>query len=223
MRRLVERFKLLHDIQLKKIVLLFSCIALFACNDKIKKLPYLGNHSEIVSKNGEKVQSFFSVPDFRLVNQDSVVITNQSFNGKVYIADFIFLKCPTICPIMNVELKRVYDVYKDNMNVLFASHTIDPENDSIPALKAYSDQLGVEATKWFFLHGEKNDIYHLAEKGYFSQAYENKEVPGGYAHSGGFLLVDAQRHIRGVYDGTNTEDVDRLISEIEILLKEKLD
>lgn len=224
MSGLGSNFLLSHYIDLKKIILLFfSCFILFSCQKKSIKLPYLGNHKEVISENGEIIRHYFKVPNFQLINQDSIVINNTSFEDKIYIADFIFLKCPTICPIMNVELKRVYDIYKDNSNVLFASHTIDPENDSIPALKVYSDQLGVEATKWFFLHGEKDYIHQLAEKGYFSQAYENKEVPGGYAHSGGFLLVDKQRHIRGVYDGTNAKDVDRLIIEIEILLQEKLD
>lgn len=163
---------------------------------------------------------YFEVPSFNLINQDSLPVSNKTFENKIYIADFIFLKCPTICPVMNKELKRVYDVFKDNPAVLFASHTIDPQNDSIPLLKAYSEQLGVDSQKWHFLHGEKEYIYQLAETGYFTQAYADLQAPGGYAHSGGFILVDKNRHIRGVYNGTNTADVDRLIKEIVILLHE---
>ncbi len=205
-----------------KVILFFSIFIVFiSCSSNSEKLPYLGNHTEVVSKTQTKVINYFKVPDFSLTNQDSITISNDSFKNKIYIADFIFLKCPTICPIMNQQLKRVYDVFKDNSQVLFVSHTIDPENDSIPVLKAYSDQLGVDSKKWHFLHGEKKDIYQLAEKGYFSQAYENVNAPGGYAHSGAFILVDKNRHLRGVYDGTNSADVDRLIKEIVILLQEK--
>jgi len=130
------------------------------------------------------------------------------------------LKCPTICPKMNVEMKRVYQAYQEQERVVFVSHTIDPENDSIPLLKAYSESLGIATKKWQFLHGDKEEIHRLAE-GYFMQAYQDLNAPGGYAHSGGFLLIDENRHIRGVYDGTNSKDVDRLIDEIALLLKEK--
>jgi protein SCO1/2 len=117
----------------------------------------------------------------------------------------------------------VYDIYKDSSEVLFASHTIDPENDSITLLKAYSNQLGIDSKKWYFLHGEREYMHNLAENGYFSQAYQDQNVPGGYAHSGGFILVDKRKHIRGVYDGTDSDDVNRLIKEIAILLNEKLE
>ncbi|MBW3517730.1 SCO family protein [Flavobacterium sp. NKUCC04_CG] len=204
-----------------KNVLLISFILIFISCTNADKLPYLGNHNTVMSKNQTKVIQHFKVPDFNLTNQEGIAITNASFNNKIYIADFIFLKCPTICPIMNQQLKRVYDVFKKNKEVLFVSHTIDPENDSIPVLKAYSEQLGVDSKKWHFLHGEKKDIYKLAEQGYYTQAYQEPQAPGGYAHSGGFILVDENRHLRGVYDGTNAADVDRLIKEIVILLKEK--
>ncbi len=205
-----------------KAIVLFSFLVVFiSCSTNSEKLPYLGNHKEVISSSQTKTLQYFKVPDFTLTNQDRITITNESFKNKIYIADFIFLKCPTICPIMNQQLKRVYDVFKNNEDVLFVSHTIDPQNDSIPVLKAYSEQLGIDSKKWHFLHGEKKDIYKLAEKGYFSQAYEDSQAPGGYAHSGGFILVDKNRHLRGVYDGTNSADVDRLIKEIVILLNEK--
>lgn len=202
--------------------ILFSAIVflLVSCSNKPKKLPYLGNQEKEMVNNQTIVDHYFRVPDFKLLNQDSLEITNETFKNKIYVTDFIFLNCPTICPVMNTQLKRVYDVYKNNPNVAFVSHTIDPENDSIPALKNHANNLGIDQDKWHFLHGEKNQIYTLAEKGYFAQAYQDSLAPGGYAHSGGFLLVDKNRHLRGVYDGTNQKDVDRLIKEIVILLEE---
>lgn len=187
-----------------------------ACQQE-KELPYLGNHT----KNTDDSIAYFKVPDFELRNQDSILITPKTLKDKIYIADFIFLKCPTICPVMNREMKRVYDAYQNNDNVVFVSHTIDPKNDSIPALKNYQEALGVKADKWHFLHGNQEDMFALAETGYYTQAYQEDSAPGGYAHSAGFVLVDKNRHIRGVYDGTNPTDVDRLIKEIEILIPKK--
>ncbi|WP_255493510.1 SCO family protein [Myroides sp. WP-1] len=192
-----------------------------ACSKESKELPYLGNHTTVTSPTGEKTEKYYEIPAFSLRNQDSLVVNNQTLKGKVYIADFIFLQCPTICPKMNTEMKRVYDTYSHVEEVVFVSHTIDPKNDSIPVLKAYSESLGVNPTKWYFLHGDEAEIHQLAQ-GYFMQAYQENNAPGGYAHSGGFLLIDQQQHIRGVYDGTNPADVDRLSKEIQLLLKEKM-
>lgn len=185
-----------------------------ACGKEVNELPYLGNHTE----EGGKVEKYYEIPQFSLLNQDSLLVSNQTLAGKVYVADFIFLQCPTICPKMNVEMKRVYDAYQTEEKVLFVSHTIDPKNDTIPVLKAYSESLGVDPLKWHFLYGKEQVIHQLAQ-GYFMQAYQETNAPGGYAHSGGFLLIDGQQHIRGVYDGTNSADVDRLIQDIKLLLK----
>ncbi|WP_306350742.1 SCO family protein [Flavobacterium sp. '19STA2R22 D10 B1'] len=196
--------------------------ALFSCQKEGSKLPYLGNTAQVKESSGiqGRGEGYFKVLDFEFLNQEGIKVNNETFKNKIYVADFMFLKCPTICPVMNTEMKRVYDVYKKNDKVLFVSHTIDPDNDSIPALKSYAEHLGVDSRKWHFLYGAKKDIYTMAEKGYFAQAYEDEKAPGGYAHSGGFLLIDSKRHIRGVYDGTNPTDVDRLIKEIVILLQE---
>lgn len=185
-----------------------------ACGKEVNELPYLGNHTE----EGGKVEKYYEIPQFSLLNQDSLLVSNQTLAGKVYVADFIFLQCPTICPKMNVEMKRVYDAYQTEEDVLFVSHTIDPKHDTIPVLKAYSESLGVDPLKWHFLYGKEQVIHQLAQ-GYFMQAYQETNAPGGYAHSGGFLLIDGQQHIRGVYDGTNFADVDRLIQDIKLLLK----
>lgn len=205
---------------MKQILLISFIFTLISCNEKSEKLPYLGNHVEVTENGQSVIKKHFEVPEFKFVNQDKATVTNKTFQGKIYIADFIFLRCPTICPVMNLQMKRVYDAFKEDEQVLFVSHTIDPENDSVEVLKAYADKLGVDSKKWHFLHGDKKEIYDLAEKGYFAQAYEDMDAPGGFAHSGGFVLVDEKGHLRGVYDGTNAEDVDRLMKEVVILLAE---
>ncbi|MBB1151118.1 SCO family protein [Myroides sp. NP-2] len=205
---------------MKRILPFFFVSFLLACSQEAKQLPYLGHPVTETLASGETVEKHYEIPDFELLNQDSLVVNNQTLGGKIYIADFIFLQCPTICPKMNAEMKRVYDAFHENENVVFVSHTIDPKNDSIPALKAYSESLGVDGAKWHFLHGEEGAIHQLAQA-YFMQAYQASDAPGGYAHSGGFLLIDPDQHIRGVYDGTSTTDVNRLLAEIPVLLNEK--
>ena len=202
---------------MRNVGLFFVALFAIACTHEAKQLPYLGNHTG--SEN--QADEHYRIPVFSLVNQEGEAVTNETLKGKIYIADFIFLQCPTICPKMNLEMKRVYDAYQTQENVVFVSHTIDPKNDSIPVLKAFSETLGVHAPKWHFLHGDEAVMHQLAQ-GYFMQAYQENNAPGGYAHSGGFLLIDKQQHIRGVYDGTSTADVDRLIKEIQLLLNEEI-
>lgn len=206
---------------MKWFVSFLGIFLVFACSNEVKQLPYLGNHTEEVSPTGEKIEKYYTIPAFSFLNQDSLTVANQTLAGQLYVADFIFLQCPTICPKMNVEMKRVYDAFLDKENVRFVSYTIDPKNDSIPLLKAYSESLGVDPKKWHFLHGDEREIHRLAE-GYFMQAYQETNAPGGYAHSGGFLLIDGKQHIRGVYDGTNPTDVNRLISDLHLLVNEPI-
>jgi protein SCO1/2 len=185
-----------------------------SCQKPQEKLPYLGNP---VVEGKDTI--YPKISDFKFINQDSVVVTQQTFANKIYVADFIFLSCPTICPRMNTQLKLVYDVYKDNPNILFLSHTIDPERDTVDKLKLFSQSKGV-SDKWHFVTGNRDSIYSIATNSYFATAYKDSKEPGGYVHSGGFLLVDKNKHIRGVYDGTNPEETKRLISDIKILLNE---
>lgn len=118
-------------------------------------------------------------------------------------------------------MTKVYEAYKSNSNILYISHTIDPLNDSIPRLKSYSENLGADPKKWFFVTGDKDKIYALAKESYFATAYSDSTAPGGYVHSGGLLLVDKNKHIRGVYDGTDPKETERLITDIKTLLNEQ--
>lgn len=200
---------------MKKLNYLFLLVTFFLSCNQEKKLPFLGKP---VAKNGKK--TFPKIPAFTFTNQNGKIVTEKNFEEKIYVADFIFLNCPTICPIMSKELKKVYDVFQHEDKIKFISHTIDPKNDTVDKLKAYSNSLNINANKWYFVTGNEEEIYNLATQHYFTIAYKDSKEPGGYVHSGGLLLIDKNKHIRGVYDGTNEKETNRLIHDIEILLKE---
>ena len=164
---------------------------------------------------------YHQVADFSFVNQDSSVITPATFENKIYVADFFFTSCPTICPIMKKEMLRVYEEFKDNEQVAILSHTIDPEYDTVGLLHDYAERLGVESDTWHFVTGDKGEIFDIGLKSYMVTAMEDEEAPGGRIHSGAFILVDKQRRIRGMYDGTVTEQVDVLINDIHRLLQKE--
>lgn len=201
---------------MKKITFLFLSCLLISCAPKQEKLPFLGN--PIV--NGTDIVHP-KISNFSFIDQNNALVTNKTFDNKIYIADFIFLSCPTICPKMNVEMKKVYDAYKDNPEVSFLSHTIDPKNDTTEKLKDYSNSLKIDDAKWRFVNGNRDSIYSIATKSYFTTAYPDAKEPGGYVHGGGLLLVDKNRHIRGVYDGTDPKETERLIIDIKNLSEEE--
>ena len=200
---------------MKNWAIVFLLFGIIGCTNQTKHLPYLGVPTKIGNETKYPV-----IPPFSFINQDSLTITEQYFKDKIYVADFIFLSCPTICPKMNSEMNIVYREFKNNSNVLFLSHTVDPENDNCERLKNYTTGLNIDTKRWNFVTGNKDSIYHIAEKGYYSIAYSDSTAPGGLVHSGGLLLIDKLRHIRGVYDGTNTEATKQLIKDIKLLLEE---
>ncbi len=214
-----------------RILFIIGCLSvLFSCgkkpvskNDGPKKLPYLGeptitSHEE----NGKLIPDtlFPTIPAFSFTNQDGKTVTNQTYDGSIYIADFFFTTCPTICPKMKSELLRVYNAFKNDPRVKILSHTIDPEYDKVEVLHEYAGRLQVSSEKWNFVTGDKDSIYTIAEY-YLCSAEEAPNEPGGYIHSGALVLIDQQKHIRGVYDGTKSEEVDQLIKDIPLLLGEK--
>jgi len=200
----------------KFIFLAFAVILLIGCKETSPTLPILG---EPTIAGNDTI--YPAIANFSFINQDSNIVTNQTFENKVYVADFIFLSCPTICPKMTREMYSVYLHFAKDGRVLFISHTIDPERDTIPALKAYAKNLGVNSNKWHFVTGNQDSIINLSEFSYFSAAYPDSTSPGGFTHSGGLLLVDKNRHIRGVYNSTNPEETKRLVKDVKILLNEQ--
>lgn len=158
--------------------------------------------------------------NFSLYNQDNEKIDISIFDNKVYVADFFFTSCPSICPIMKRQMFRVYEAFKKNPEVLLFSHSIDPEHDTVEVLKNFSAGLGIETEKWQMVTGEQDHIFALA-KHYMLGAMKSDQAPGGYIHSGSFVLVDKKRKIRGYYDGTNSEEIDQLILDLKILAGKK--
>jgi protein SCO1/2 len=182
---------------------------------KAAPLPIYGERDVVGSDT-----IYHKIDSFRFVDQDSALITNETFNGKIYIADFFFTSCRTICPIMKTQMLRVYDSIQNDPDILLLSHTIDPEYDTVGLLHDYAERLGVKSNKWHFVTGNKDDIYRIAQTSYFSTAMEDRAEPDGFIHSGAFLLIDRERRIRGKYDGTKEEDVNRLLSDIRRLKEE---
>jgi protein SCO1/2 len=187
------------------------------------KLPILGRKSIqeiIVNETMTYDTTYHTIADFSFINQDSVIVTNETFKNKIYVADFFFTTCPTICPIMKTQMLRVYNYFEDNDQIMFLSHTIDPEYDTVALLHNFSNRLGVSSAKWHFVTGPKEEIYRIGQNFYMVTAMEDDSEPGGYLHSGAFILVDRDRRIRGMYDGTNEDQVDRMINDIPMLIKE---
>jgi len=193
----------------------FSIILLtIACNGKNSKpLPTYG-FPEITSE-GDSIP--YKIPDFIFTNQDSQKINNQNLAEFIYIADFFFTSCPSICPKVKKQMLRIYDKYNSNDQVKLVSHTIDPKRDTPERLKLYAKNLEVDTDKWIFLTGTKDSMLEMANA-YFVSAMEDPEAPGGFDHSGKILLVDKDRQIRAFADGTEPKEVDAFFKKIEKLL-----
>jgi len=161
-----------------------------------------------------------TIPPFRFLNQDSTVVTNKDFDGKIYVADFFFTSCTAICPIMHRNMLNVYEEFKGNSEVKLLSHTIDSKYDLPSRLKKYSQKLGIEGTQWEFVHGTREEVYGIAQKAYLTSVGEDSNAPGGLIHEGWFVLVDKDKRLRGAYDGTNEKQVEQLIADMHTLLKE---
>ena len=158
-----------------------------------------------------------SVAEFELYSQDSVSIGLSSVEGKIYVADFFFTTCGNICPKMTTQMKILHDFYFADEDIMFVSHTVYPEEDSVSTLRAYADKYQIDSNKWLLLTGEKEVIYDLARKSYFAVLTEGDGGERDFIHTENFMLLDKKQRIRGYYDGTLPEDMIRLKKDIEIL------
>jgi protein SCO1 len=201
-------------------LVLTSMSIFFACSNEIpsnEPLPIIGERLGI-AENGDTI--YPTIPTFAFVDQNSDTVRNADFDQKIYVADFFFTHCPTICPKVTAQMLRVYTQFKDSSTVCLIAHSIDPKRDTIGRLRDYAEKLGVKAPKWRFVTGERDSIYSIADN-YFSIAKEDPKSPGGFDHSGRLILVDKKRRVRSFCDGTDAEDVDRFMNDIKRLLKEK--
>ncbi len=207
----------------KYLLALIILSALWSCegNKATQKLPILGRQ-EFTEVDGKLDTTYHTIPDFTFYDQDSLAVTPASFDNKIYIADFFFGTCPTICPVMKQQMLRVYEKFKDNPEFGILSHTIDPAHDTVAYLKDFSLRLGIPDSKvWKFVTGDQDEIYRIGSaEGYLVPVGEDEDAPGGFIHSGAFILIDKEKRIRGLYDGTKPIDVDALMNDIPKLLAE---
>jgi protein SCO1/2 len=204
---------------------ILSLIALiaFACEPKqeaVNKqlLPIIGEKKLGGAEARDTL--YHTIPDFSFVNQYNETITQKTIEHKIYVADFFFATCQSICPQMSSQLVNVQKAFAKDNDVLILSHTVNPMHDTVEVLKGYAQSYGAEKNKWHFLTGNKKEIYAIAKDGYLINALEDDGTPEGFLHSELFLLIDKQKRIRGMYDGTDSVAVAKLISDIKILKQE---
>lgn len=199
---------------------LFITASLLSCREEKKKplLPYYGPRE--AGPGGEGDTIYHKVPPFSFVNQDGKIVNDKDYEGKIYVADFFFVKCKGICPKMAVQLQRVHEKFRNDSMLMILSHTVDPENDSVAALAKYADTLKADTQKWHFVTGGKKELYDMARYGYYLTVMEGDGGPDDFIHSETFVLVDPDKHIRGIYEGTSPSEVDRLIRDIGLLKQE---
>jgi len=205
------------------VIILLIAFTLQSCDSSSKKLPILGERDWVTKKvDGKEIVDtiYNTIPPFSFTNQYGETVTEKIVEGKIYVTDFFFTSCPTICPVMKKEMNKVYKEFKGNPELMILSHTIDPEHDTPQVLNTFAKDLGVEGNQWQFLTGPKENIYAIGQKSYLSAAQEDKTAEGGFLHSGAFILIDKEKHIRGMYDGTTDEGTQKLMKDIRILLDE---
>ena len=175
---------------------------------------------ELVDSTVQYVAKYHTIGDFSFTNQNGKTITQKDYEGKIYVADFFFTTCGSICPIMTTNMIDVQKAFVNNPKVMILSHTVTPEIDSVPVLKKYAVEKGVIDSKWNLVTGDKKDIYSMARKSYLAVKLGKPEELYDMVHTENFVLVDAERRVRGFYDGTKKEDIQKLIEDIQWLLTE---
>lgn len=179
-----------------------------------EKLPYLGFHDV----DGTDT-TFYKIPEFSFLNQDSVFMNHRDLSEHIYVADFFYTYCPTICPRVKSQMLRIYDKYDRETTLKLVSFALDPSRDTVERLREYAHGIGVDSRTWHFLTGDKDEIWKLAEH-FLISVKEDDNEPGGIFHSGKIMLIDNKGHIRGFAEGTVEEDVNALMKDIDSLIEE---
>ena len=223
--------KMLKKIQ-KNSFLILGVLLFLSCkktnnkeiSSKIDVLPYYNEASftpKWMDAKSDKLKSFHTIPNFSLTNQDGKNITQKTFEGKIYVTDFFFTTCPGICPKMTSNMSLVQDAFKNDDRLLILSHSVTPTKDSVPQLKKYALEHHINKN-WHLVTGDKKEIYDLGRTSYFVE--EDLGEPKGiddFLHTENFILIDKNKHIRGIYNGLNKNSVKELIADIKTLKKEK--
>lgn len=200
-----------------KIFLIYSIVFYFGCSQKKSSvlLPIYGEKKIIA---GDTI--YHQIANFNLTNQIGQVVNQNTTKNKIYIANFFFATCQSICPMMSNQLQEVQKAFLADDSVLILSHSVNPLHDTVAVLNNYADSYGAKTNKWHLLTGNKKQIYDLAKTSYLVNAFEDDESPEGFLHSELFLLIDKKSRIRGMYDGTNTSEVKKLIEDVKLLKQE---
>lgn len=207
-------------------VIVLSAIILFLFYSalKPKKILPIYNPSmvnpELVDSTVQYISKYHTIADFSFTNQNGKTITQKEYEGKIYVADFFFTTCGSICPKMTTNLAEIQKAILNNPKVMLLSHTVFPETDSVSVLKKYAIKNGVIDSKWNLVTGDKKQIYTMARKSYLAVKLGKPNELYDMVHTENFVLVDSKRRVRGFYDGTNNEDIQRLIADINFLCSE---
>ncbi len=203
----------------------FMISAIYSILKPEKRLPVFNPvdvNPRLVDQSLLHISSNHKIRDFSLINQNGKVITQEDYKDKIYVSDFFFTTCQTICPIMTHNMAKIQKEFNEDDSVMLLSHSVTPEIDSVTVLRDYADRKGVVDVKWNVTTGDKKHIYELARKSYFAVVDEGDGGVQDFIHTENFILVDKKRQIRGYYDGTQDEEMDRLITDIKTLQKEYL-
>ncbi|SFR72723.1 SCO family protein [Maribacter stanieri] len=221
----------------KSIVIILFFIIFASCKEAVKKeniqitetsrvehLPYYNGESftpHWITPNTEEEKQFHKIPDFKLVDQLGDTLTQKSFNNQIYITDFFFTSCPGICLKMTNNMTKVQEAFLDHPEVAILSHSVTPSIDSVSVLKTYAEKNGVIDSKWHLVTGDKTEIYNLGRNEYFVE--NDLGIPkdiNDFLHTENFLLIDKNKHIRGIYNGLNRASIAQLITDVNALLEE---
>lgn len=201
-------------------------LLMFACKSKPKTLPlpFINKPDftpEWIETSSVEYKKIHTIPSFSFINQNGETVTEKTVEGKIYVADFIFTRCGSICPKMTDNMGKIQAEFKNDKDIMLLSHSVTPDMDSVPILKNYAEAKGVITGKWHLLTGKKEDIYSLAKQQYYAgDTIGYYQTGNEFLHTENFILLDKHRRIRGVYNGTLGVEMDRLIEDINVLKKE---
>ncbi|MEM8524173.1 MAG: SCO family protein [Bacteroidota bacterium] len=214
-----------------KIILFLVTISFFACNEpalndsRVATLPFYQEATftpHWFTPNDAVLDSFHRISPFKLINQDGNIITEKTFEDKIYVVDFFFTVCPGICPKLTANMTILQDEFLEDDDILLLSHSVTPERDSVPILKQYAEDRGILSHKWHLATGTQQEIYNLGRKDYFvEESLGLVKEEDEFLHTENFVLIDKNRHIRGIYNGLNKNSVNQLIADVRTLKSEK--
>ncbi len=199
------------------IVIIYGLFQVLTPKEKLPIFNPADLNPKVVDRSMVNLRKNHKVADFKLVNQNGDTITQEDYRNKIYVADFFFTRCQTICPIMTNNIGKLQDIFINEDDIKFLSLSVTPEIDSVSVLRDYADRKGVIDSKWNITTGSKKHIYELARKSYFSVVDEGDGGLQDFIHTTNFVLIDKKKRIRGVYDGTDDAEIERLIGDIKIL------